>query len=315
MSYILEFTLSNSKVHTVVEAQSKKAAISAAFSFIGALQNTQDLQVHPAIKMLTSKTPAKVEKWDVKSNRKTYSARKEFLVYYVSNGIISAKEETGNGIKSAYLNFKEMQKKINANMGGYKIRVGNAVIIIDMSQQLTEHLEKEFKQNHQKEKEIAEKIWIRLSKQANELRKGGSNFNILVLKHNTLYWIYKANGKNSIKVVIDNDQNKMDLIRASVKGLSLKKFIDADAIIVSRDFVDHVELKCGPDGPSALYQSIKGNLIIGVHLGTKVGQELKDYSIIAAMFEIDDGRVWSQKKSIQEWQNILKTNNSKVRYS
>lgn len=302
--YILEYTLENGfKVDIVVEASSEVSAKSAAGQILGALQNASGFEIHPAIKMLNRQTPVEEERWNINQDRKTYG-RKQFLVYYITNNTPAGKVESGNGIKSTYLNFKDAQSKFNKSMGGYKINVYNAVVIIDIDQQVSSTKTKQFAENQQEYKTATAKALNVLSQQARQLRQLGSNLNILAIKQECLYWIYRANGKLDTKVVF-NAPNQIDKLQYVIKQFK-KKQIDADIVLVSRDFADTTQMK--GNYIYKLYEAIKGNLVVGVPAGTGIGDELKDPNIIEAMFEIDDGEVWSKEKSVQTWENIINTN-------
>lgn len=279
---------------------------------------TNNPHMHPAIRMLVAKgTKATVlpKKWNKVNDRKTYDSKKQFLIslyiandnrfdnYYGGNNFIQ-KIVWGNGVKSAYLNFMAELKDFNKNMDGYKIKpCCGVVIVIDLNQNM--QWGKNYIAQASKETKQAEKILNRLNQQGASLRQQGSNLNILCFKENSLYWIYRINRQVHTKVVINGDIGKISYLEASINSIISKKVIDADAIMVSRAFVDHVQLKCGIDAISKLYEAIKGNLAIGVAGGTSTGQELKDPSVVQSMFEINDGTVWSKQKSVQAWKKLI----------
>lgn len=299
--YILDYELPNKfKVNIIAEARSEKAAIAAAGQILGALQNTSGFEVHPAIKMLNQQTPVKSEHWKINQDRRT-NGRKQFLVYYITNNTLASKIEYGKGIKSAYLNFKDAQNKFNKGMDDYKINIFNAIVIIDTAQQVSMVKQKQFNENQQEYEMDASKALNALSQQARQLRQMGSNLNILAVKQNSLYWIYRVNGGFNTKVVFSNP-NQIDKLQYVIKGFK-KRQIDADIVLVSRDFIDTMKMK-GVNGYK-LYESIRGNLAVGVIAGTGIGQELKDPNIVDGMFEIKVGDVWSKQRSVQTWKNII----------
>lgn len=278
--------------------------------FLAIREDCDAKYMHPAIRILAKNHGMwylEEKKWNTVSNRKTYDSKKQFLIFlYVaehSNGFIQ-KIVWGNGVKSAYLNFMAELKDFNKYMDGYKLHPWNGqVIVIDLNQNV--QWGKDYITQASKEVKQTEKILNRLSQQGSSLRQQGSNLNILCFKEKSLYWIYRINGKIHTRAVINDDINKMNYLEASINSITSKKVIDADAIMVSRTFVDHVQLKCGIDSMLKLYEAIKGNLAIGVASRTSTGQELKDPNIVEGMFKIDGGKVWSKQESVQTWKNII----------
>lgn len=116
----------------VVQNTSKRDVKSKTNSILGLLQNknTQNyVNVINNIHMINERTPVKVEEWELDTERYTYSASREYAVYVVVNNIPSLFRVFGNGIKTAYMNFRKEYKEA----GSESI---DLVVIIDRHQQL-----------------------------------------------------------------------------------------------------------------------------------------------------------------------------------
>lgn len=124
---IVEYTTpANFIINVVVQKAGKQTAINKANNMLSFLKARC---IDDWVKYLNKNVEIKAEEWIIKSEKYTYSAGKEYAVYVVGYNNIYPFKVLGNGIKTAYMNFRKQYK----TSGAENIE---SVVIIDMHQQI-----------------------------------------------------------------------------------------------------------------------------------------------------------------------------------